>query len=502
MNFYAVVYYLGWVVEVLGFSLLMPSFVGLFYHESVWFIYLIAAVCCLAIGTLFIIKKPKYSFFYAKEGFVTVALAWLIMSLIGAIPFHVSGEIPSFLDAFFESASGFSTTGASILTDIPALSHAALFWRSFTHWIGGMGVLVFLLAILPASGGGSMQLMKAESPGPSIGKFVPKIRETAMILYVLYTVMTILETIFLLFGGMPWFDAITTAFATAGTGGFSIRSSSIAFYNSAYIEIVITVFMLLFGVNFSIYYLILTKRIREVRDNEEIRAYGLIVLVSIAVVVLNISRMPVYDHNIPLAVKDSAFSVATLVSSTGFGTVDYNQWPQLSKAIFFVLMFIGSSAGSTGGGLKVQRILILLKSSLSEIGQLVHPRSVRSATIDKRKIDNRVIRQTKSYFVIFMLIYITSVLIVSLDDFDMTTSLTSVIATLNNIGPGLGLVGPKGGYAEFSALSKIVFIFDMIAGRLELLPMLVLFSPTVIKDTSAALARRSPLKRKKLKRID
>ena len=494
MNFYAVIHYLGWVFEVSGVSLLMPAVVGLVYHEQSWKYYLIVALCCILIGTVTIIKKPKNISLFAKEGFVTVALAWVFMSLIGAVPFFASGEIKSYLDAVFETASGFTTTGASILNNVSGLSHAALFWRSFTHWLGGMGVLVFLIALIPKGrGGGMMQLMKAESPGPSVGKIVPKIRETAIILYILYSFLTILETIFLLFGGMPWFDAITTAFSTAGTGGFSIRNSSIAYYHSAYFEIIITVFMILFGVNFSIYYLILNKRLKEIRSNEEIRAYFIIIIVAITAVTLNISRTPIYENRIGDALRDASFSVASIISTTGFGTADFDKWPEISKFILLLLMFIGSMAGSTGGGLKVSRLIILLKSSFNEISNFAHPRSIRTPTLDGKKIDSKLIRQTKSYFAIYIVIFALSILIICFDNFDFSTNVSAVAATFNNIGPGFSIVGPTGNYALFSPLSKVVLIFDMLAGRLELFPMLILFSPTVFKDTLSSIGRHAHL---------
>lgn len=497
MNFYAIIYFLGWICVICGGCLTFPAFVGMYYHESQWFTYAVVAVIAIAVGLITVRKKPKVKGFYAKEGFVTVAVAWLLMSLVGALPFYIAKDIPNYLDAVFETASGFTTTGASILTNVEALSHPALFWRSFTHWIGGMGVLVFILAIVPTSDGGAMQLMKAESPGPSVGKIVPKIRETALILYILYTVMTIVEAILLLFGGMPWFDAITTALATAGTGGFSVRGTSMAFYDNYYLQGVVTVFMILFGVNFSIYYLALNKKFKSILKSEEMWTYLGIIGISILVITINTVKSNFNGELFP-AFHHSAFSVASVISTTGFGTEDFNLWPQLSKYILFVLMFIGASAGSTGGGMKVSRLIILFKSGIAEISNIVHPRTVKRVQMDGKKIDRDVLRQTKSFFILSMIVFVVSALIVSIDNKDMTTTITSVAATMNNIGPGLELVGPTGNYSMFSWYSKIVLIFDMLAGRLEYFPMLILFSPVTWKGTGSAIKRRILWKKRKM----
>lgn len=488
MNYYMILYLLGWVLNIQGICMLLPVAVGLFYHEPTWKAFAVVAFVTLAVGLLLTIRKPRRNVFYAKEGFVTVALSWIALSLTGAIPFVISKEIPSYLDAVFEMASGFTTTGASILTNVEALSHSALVWRSFSHWIGGMGVLVFILAILPLTGGHVMQLMKAESPGPSVEKIVPKVRQTAFILYSIYALLTMLEIILLLAGGMPWFDSLTTAFGTAGTGGFGIKNSSMGFYSN-YLQAVVTVFMILFGVNFTVYYLLLAKKIKQALKSEELWCYLGIIAFSIICITLNV-RGQFYDGNTYGAFHDAAFSVASVISTTGFATADFGSWPQLSKYILFILMFIGASAGSTGGGIKVSRIILLVKSSIREIGGIVHPRGVNLVRLDGKRVDKKVIKSTTAYFVVAMLIFVASVFVISFDEFDMTTSLTAVAATLNNIGPGLEIVGPTGNYSMFSPLSKVVLIFDMLAGRLELFPMLVLFSPQIWKGSFSAIKRR------------
>lgn len=488
MNYRMIIYILGLILNILGGCLLLPAAVGVFYNENEWKVYFLVAVLSIVLGLILVIKKPRINVFYTKEGFVTVALSWIMLSVIGALPFVISGEIPSIVDAVFETASGFTTTGASILTNIEALSQASLFWRSFTHWIGGMGVLVFLLAIIPMSGGHNMQLMKAESPGPQVGKFVPKIRQTAFILYSIYVALTLMEFVLLIAGGMPWFDSITTALGTAGTGGFAIKNSSIAFYDSKYLQSVITIFMILFGVNFNVYYLVLLKKFKSAVKNEELLSYFLIISFSVVCITLNIKDV-VYSGDTYEALHHSAFSVASVISTTGFVTTDFNTWPQLSRFILFVLMFIGASAGSTGGGMKVSRIILLVKSSLREIGSIIHPRSVSVVKLDKKRIDHATLKSVSAFFVVSIMLYVASVFLVSFDGYDMTTSLTAVAATMNNIGPGLGLVGPTGNFSIFSPFSKIVMIFDMLAGRLEMFPMLVLFSPTTWKGTGTVIKR-------------
>ena len=497
MNYRMILYLLGWVLNIQGLCFLLPVAVGIFYAEAQWQYYALMTLVSLVCGVLLILKKPKRTVFYTKEGFVTVALAWLLMSLTGAAPFTLSKEIPSYLDAVFEMASGYTTTGASILTNIERYTHCALFWRSFSHWIGGMGVLVFLIAIVPLTGGHIMSLMKAESPGPSVEKFVPRVRQTALILYSIYFAMTVLEVMLLLAGGMPWFDAITTAFGTAGTGGFSIRSQSLGYYDSYYLQGVVTVFMLLFGVNFSFYYLLLSGNIKKALKSEEVRWYFGIVAFSIICITWNIYRQ-FHGDNVFDAFHHAAFSVASVISTTGFATVDFALWPTASRFILFVLMFIGACAGSTGGGLKVSRIILLVKSSVREILSIVHPRGVNVVKLDKKRVSEDVIKGTSSYFILCILIFVVSVMVVSFDGYDFTTSLSAVAATLNNIGPGFEIVGPTGNYAAFSPLSKLVLIFDMLAGRLELFPMLILFSPHIWKGSLSAIQRRLSWKKESM----
>lgn len=491
MNYFMILYLLGLVCLIQSGCMLLPVTVGLFYGETEWKMYALTAAVSFALGLLLAVRKPKRNVFYAKEGFVTVALSWIVLSLCGAVPMKLTGEIPSYIDAVFEAASGFTTTGASILTDVEALSQTTLFWRSFTHWIGGMGVLVFLLAVVPLTGGHTMQLMRAESPGPSVGKFVPKVRQTAFILYSIYFAMTILEIVLLLAGGMPWFDSICTSFGTAGTGGFATKNASIGFYRSNYIQAVVTVFMILFAMNFSVYYLLLAKKFKQAFKNEELWWFLAIIGFSVFCITFNI-KDEFFGGRLYDAFHHAAFSVASVISTTGYATTDFAKWPQLSKFILYVLMFIGASAGSTGGGMKVSRLVLLLKSSAREISKILHPRSVRAVKLDGKRVDSAVVKNTASFFVISMIIYVGSVFLVSLDGFDMTTSLTAVAATMNNIGPGLSLVGPTGNFSAFSNLSKIVMIFDMLAGRLEYFPILVLFTPSIWKDSFFALKRKLP----------
>ncbi len=497
MNYRMILYLLGWVLNIQSVCLMLPVVVGVFYGEAQWKAYAVVAAVSLVFGVLLTLKKPKRNVFFVREGFVTVALAWLGLSLDGAIPFVLTKEIPSYLDAVFEMASGYTTTGASILTNVEALSQCSLFWRSFSHWIGGMGVLVFLIAIVPLTGGHIMSLMKAESPGPSVEKLVPRVRQTAVILYSIYISLTILEAMLLLAGGMPWFDSITTAFATAGTGGFSIRNASIGFYQSYYIQGVITVFMIVFGTNFSVYYLLLSKRPKQALKSEELRWYLGIYAAAVALITWNIYQ-PFHSGHLFDAFHNAAFSVATVMSTTGFAICDFNQWPQVSRYLLFILMFCGAMAGSTGGGMKVSRLILLLKSSLREILSIVHPRGVNLVKLDKKKVGDDVVRGTVSYFILLILIYVFSVLLITFDEFDIDTSLTAVAATMNNIGPGLGLVGPRGNYSMFSPLSKIVLIFDMLAGRLELFPILVLFAPQTWKGGLNVIKRRFLWNRKSM----
>lgn len=415
--------------------------------------------------------------FYAREGFIIVGLGWILLSAVGALPFWVAGEIPHYVDALFEVISGFTTTGASILTEVESMSYGLLFWRSFTHWLGGMGILVFLLAIVPMGKGGggySVHLLRAESPGPSVGKLVPKTRQTAAILYLIYIVLTLLCLVFLLLGGMPLFDALCTAFGTAGTGGFGIKNNSIAGY-SYYIQTVCTVFMALFGVNFSVYFLLLLRRFKEALLGEELWIYVGTIVVSVAIITWNTA--PLYHGHIRQAIHDAAFSVSSIITTTGFATVNFDHWPQLSRTILVVLMIMGASAGSTGGGTKVARILILLKSLGARLHQSLHPRSVKLVRVDGQTVSDETIQGVYTYMTAYCAIAVISVLLLTLDNLSLETNLTAILACLNNIGPGLGEVGPAGNYAHFSDLSKIVLMLDMLLGRLEIFPMLMLVYP-------------------------
>ena len=402
---------------------------------------------------------------------MTVALSWMVLSVMGAIPFMITGTIPNFIDALFETVSGFTTTGASILPEVESLPRCVLFWRSFTHWIGGMGVLVFLLALLKMVDGSHMNLMKAESPGPSVSRLVPTVRSTAKILYSIYIVLTVLEMVLLLVGGMPLFDAMTTAFGTAGTGGFGIKNDSIAGY-STHLQVIITIFMILFGVNFNIYYLALIKKWKQVYKNEERRWY-LIVIVS-AILLIGWNIRGVYD-TFGKALQQSAFQVASIITTTGFATANFNEWPEVSRTLLIMLMFVGASAGSTGGGIKVSRFIILLKSSAKELLQYLHPRQVRKIQMDGKTVEHEVVRNVNVYMMIYVLIFSFSVLFLAIDGHDLITNFTAVAATLNNIGPGLELVGPSANFSLFSYPAKIVLIFNMLAGRLEIFPLLLLF---------------------------
>lgn len=458
--------------------MLLPCLIALLYGEEEGICYLAVAGVSMLIGMLGTRKKPQNTVFYLKEGCVTTALSWIVLSLCGCIPFWLTREIPSFTDALFETISGFTTTGASILNDVEALSHASLFWRSFTHWIGGMGVLVFLLAIVPMSGGSNMNLMRAESPGPSVGKLVPKVRYTARILYLIYFALTLIEMVLLIAGRMPLFDAVTTSFGTAGTGGFGIKNDSITGY-SAYSQWVITIFMILFGVNFNAYYLILFGRIKKALCMEEVRYYFLIILASVGLIFA--SLMQTTGHVLE-SLRHASFQVASIITTTGYSTVDFNAWSQTCKTVLVFLMFIGACAGSTGGGIKVSRFVILFKTVGKEIHSYIHPKSIRKIKFEGKPVEHEIVRATNVYFITFVLLFALSMLVVSFEGRDMLTNFTAVAATINNIGPGLEMVGPTQNFGFFSHLSKYVLMFDMLAGRLELFPLLLLFHPAAWRD--------------------
>ena len=459
--------------------LALPMAVAVAYGEAA-VPFLIPALLLAVIGLALGLKAPKRSNLYARDGFAVVALAWVLMSIFGALPFVLSGDIPHFVDAFFETVSGFTTTGASILTEIEPLHRGILFWRSFTHWVGGMGVLVFVMAILPMSAGDGhgMHLMRAEVPGPSVGKLVSRMGDTAKILYGIYLVMTVIEIVLLLLGGMPLFDACIHAFGTAGTGGFSSRNLSVGAYDSAYFDVVIGVFMLLFGVNFNLYYFLLIKRFKDVFHSEELRAYLLIVGAAVAAIAADIVH--IYG-TVGRSLRYAFFQVASIITTTGYGTADFNAWPEFSRAILVILMFIGASAGSTGGGIKVARVVILCKTSLGDMRKMLHPNAVTTVRFEGKPLTDRSIRSVHLFLTVYILVFTVSVLLLSLDRFDLITTFTAVAACINNIGPGLEVVGPMGNYAQFSPAAKLLLSFNMLVGRLEIFPMLLLFAPSIWK---------------------
>ena len=471
MNFRIIAYIVGWVCNFQAIFMVLPCITALVYQEHEFFAFLISMILCLIVGIPLTARKPKNKVFYTKDGCVAVALSWLALCIFGSVPFVLSGSIPHPIDAFFETVSGFTTTGSSILTDVEVLPHCVLMWRSFTHWIGGMGVLVFLLSLLPLAGGYHMNLMKAESPGPSVSKLVPKVQQTAKILYSIYIGMTLLQIVLLLIGNIPLFDTLCIAFGTAGTGGFGIKNDSMGSY-STYCQIVTTVFMILFGVNFSAYYLILTKKIRQALKFEEVRYY--LGIIAAAILVIGLNTMHLFQ-NLGVSIQQAAFQVGSIITTTGFSSADFNQWPALSKTILVLLMFVGACAGSTGGGIKVSRILILCKAAKKEFQLYLHPNAVKKIKMDQKTITHDILRSTNIYLTLYLLIFAVSMLLISLDNFDMTTNFTAVTATLNNIGPGLEIVGPMGNFSSFSYFSKCVLIFDMLAGRLEIFPLLLLF---------------------------
>ncbi len=473
MNYGIILFIIGWVLRVESLFMLVPAVVALIYGEDNQIVFLGCTLVFYTLGRLLTLKKPRDNRFYAREGFVAVALGWVVLSLVGAIPFVLSGEIPKPVDALFEIVSGFTTTGASILTDIEAMSRSMLFWRSFSHWLGGMGVLVFILAVLPMAGGQNIYLIKAESTGPDVGKLVPKLQKTAFYLYMIYITLSVLQFVLLVAGGMPVFDGLCIVFGTAGTGGFGIRADSMASY-STYLQMVTAVFMLLFGVNFNFYFLIISKRLGAALGMEEVRWYFVIYFAAALAVAINLWHL---TGAVGLSLRDAAFQVSSIMTSTGFATADFDKWPQFSRYIICLIMFIGACTGSTGGGIKVSRFVIYFKEIGRQLGSLIHPRSIKTLSLDGRKIQDSTIRSVNTYLIVYTVIFALSMLILTLDDFDLTTTFTAVSATFNNIGPGLGMVGPNGNFSAFSPVSKLVMVFDMLAGRLEIFPLLVLISP-------------------------
>ncbi len=477
MNYRMIFQILGKVLCTIAAVLLLPALVCLLYRESP-FPFLIVAVIMGALGAGFLLFKPKITKIYAAEGFVIVGLSWILLSLFGALPFVLSGDIPTYIDAVFETVSGFTTTGASNVPDIEAMGRGVIFWRSFTHFLGGMGVLVFILAVLPMSGSRSIHIMRAEVPGPIVGKLVPSARKTAILLYAIYIAMTLLEAILLLCGGMSLFDALVHAFGTAGTGGFSSRALSIGYYDSAYIDTVVTVFMILFGVNFNLYYLILLGKGLEALKSEELRWFLGIILFSAVTISLNLGDT--YGGFFP-NLRYTFFQVGSIISTTGFGTADFALWPTYSRFLLVALMFLGACAGSTGGGLKVSRVIIVGKAIRLELRRQLKPHSVSIERLEGKPITETTIHSTLVFFACYFFLLTMGTALVSLDGFDITSTFTSVVSCLSNIGPGLDMVGPMGSFVMFSPLSKIVLTLCMLLGRLEIFPILMLFSPTTWK---------------------
>lgn len=479
MNTSMIRFILGNILRLQSLFLLLPSITAVIYNENTLTPYITVAFSCFILGTVMTWNKPEDHVFYLKEGCVATALSWILLSLSGAFPFVLTGEIPHFADALFETVSGFTTTGSSILSNVEALSYSSLLWRSFTHWIGGMGVLVFLLAIIPMSGGSNINLMKAESPGPSVGKLVPKIRSTARILYLIYIGMSIILFILLLLGKMPVFDALSTTFGTAGTGGFGIKNDSLAGY-SPYIQWVTGIFMMLFGVNFNAYYFILFHDVKKAFKMEEVRWYFTIIILSVFVIFTDLMQ---FYPSLGSAVKDSFFQVASIITTTGFATADFNLWSATSKSTLVLLMFVGACAGSTGGGLKISRLIILIKTIFKELVSYTHPKSIIKIKMDDKPIEHEVVRSTNVYFITYMIIFVISIFCLTFENIDLISIFTAVAATFNNIGPGLEMVGPTANFGHFGDFSKYVLIFDMLAGRLELFPLLMLFHPELWKET-------------------
>ncbi len=470
-------YTLGWLALFEAAFFTVPIITALCYGEDAVSSFLIAMLISAAVGTLLIFKKPTNTAIYAKDGFVIVALSWITLSLFGTLPFMFSGSTEHFIDALFETVSGFTTTGASIFTDVESLPRSIIMWRSFTHWIGGMGVLVFIMAFLPLSGGHNMHLMRAESPGPEVSKLVPRVKNTAIILYIIYFVMTLIMIVTLLLSDIDIFDAINIAFSTAGTGGFGFKNDSFASFGAAQ-QIIVTVFMLLFSINFNSYYLVLKTKFKDA-FNSELKVFLAIVFTATTIITFNI--MSQYGDNFGESLRHAAFNVASLISTTGFSTANYDLWPELSRTILILILIVGGCAGSTAGGIKISRITILLKGFIRELKTVVRPRQVKKVTLDGKPVDHEVIRSVNAYIVCYIVIFVISLAMISFEDHDLVTNFTAVAATMGNAGPGLGAVGPASNFGHFTIFSKLVFIFDMLAGRLELFPMLILFAPSTYK---------------------
>ena len=475
MNYRMVVFVLGRIFLVEAAMMLLPMVCSAIYGE--WYMlpaFLLPAVILLLLGLAASLRTPKNTTIYARDGLAIVALVWVLMSAFAALPFVISGEIPAFADAFFEMVSGFTTTGSTILNDVEALSHGALFWRSFSHWVGGMGVLVFAMAVLPMTDGRAMHLMRAEVPGPTCGKLSSKLSDSAKILYGIYFAMTALEVVFLCAGGMSLYESLIHSFGTAGTGGFSNRGLSIGAYQNPYFEWVIGIFMLLFGVNFNLYYFILMRHFREAFGSEELRAYLGIVLFSTVTIAANILSMV---GSVGEAVRTAFFQVSSIITTTGYATADFNLWPTYSRILLLLLMFMGGCAGSTAGGLKMSRIIIFFKAARQDLNKMLHTHAVTTIRFEGKPLDEKTLQGVHNYFNVYMLLIMLSAVLVSLDGFDLTTTFTAVITCINNVGPGMEMVGPMGNFSQFSDPVKYLLSFDMLAGRLELYPMLAMFAP-------------------------
>ena len=475
MNRNMVFYIIGNIVKIEALLMLLPMFVSLYYGESAVYAFAITIMIAMVFGfALTLIFKPKNTVIFAKEGFLVVALAWVILSLVGALPFFISREIPNFIDAVFETVSGFTTTGASILPNVEAMSKGLLLWRSFTHWVGGMGVLVFVMAVMPKVTDRSIHIIRAEVPGPIVGKLVPKARNTAVILYLIYVAITVIEIIFLLFGGMPLFDSVVHAFGTAGTGGFGIKADSVAGYSS-YLQWVIAVFMLIFGINFNLYYLIILKKVKEALSSVELWIYLAIIAVATGLIAYDL--IPRYE-NIADCVRLSFFQVSSIITTTGYSTANFDLWPSLSRGIIFVLLFIGGCAGSTAGGFKLSRVILLFKSIGNELKRMLHPRSVTCIKFEGKPVEKQTIDGVGIYLSIYAVCLAAVFLFICHEPFGLETNVSAAITCFNNVGPGFAAVGPMGSFADYSGISKIVLSFAMLLGRLEIFPVIFLFSPS------------------------
>ena len=475
MNARMIARILGTVLLIFAALMVFPLIAGLCYGENVMnFVISIAATG--AAGGILLLFKPRTSAISSRDGYAAVGLAWIFMGLFGALPFVISGDIPDYVDAVFETISGLTTTGSSILPNVEALSRGGLFWRSFTHWIGGMGVLVLIMAVLPTGDEHSMHIMRAEVPGPTVGKLVPRARETARILYFIYGALTIIETVLLMLGGMSFYDALLHAFATAGTGGFSTRAASVAAFNSLYIEMVIAFFLVLFGINFNLYYFVIIGQVKEALKSEELHCYFALIAAATLSIAAGISKM---YGGFGTALRHAFFNTMSIVSTAGFGTVDFVLWPEYAQYILVLLMFIGGCAGSTGGGLKLSRVMLLVKTAGADVVQMLHPREVRRVQMDGKRVDAATTKAVYSFFFLYVLIIVVTGLLISVDGYDFTVNFTAALSSMSNIGPGLSIIGPSGNFAIFSTFSKIVLTIVMLLGRLEIYPLVILASPTL-----------------------